>query len=83
MQTVELSSFYNKLIFFENSYLRKRELVQVLFEISCSGSLRLSILLPYFINNILKDSIYLNFNDFSLGKHILILYNFFVKISNF
>ena len=80
-----LVKIYNKLVFFENSSLRKRGLVQVPFERTCYGCLRLSIFLPNFINNILKNSTNLNFNDFcnSLRNNILILYNFFVEISNF
>ena len=69
-----LINFYNKLVFNDQLSIRKRELVHVPFERTKGGSTRLSIFLPNFINNGLKNSFNLNINDFcnSLSNNIIV-----------
>ena len=55
---------YSKLFFNDQLSLRNRELVHVPFERTKFGCIRLSIFLPNFKNNTLKNYIYLNFIDF-------------------
>ena len=56
-------NFYNKLVFNDQFSFRKREL-HVPSERTKGGSTRLSIFLPNFINNVLKNSFNLNINEF-------------------
>ena len=81
-----LINFYNKLVFNDQLSFRKRELVHVPFERTKGGPTRLSIFLPNFINNVLKNSFNLNINDFcnSLRDKIIVIYDIFIKsFSNF
>jgi hypothetical protein len=85
MKAQILVPFYNKLCFKDLSFARRgrnNEILDVPFEGTISGSQRLGVFLPKFINTVLKSSYEHNFKDFdnSTISNIHILYNNFSKI---
>ena len=84
MKAKILIPFYNNLCFKDLSFSRRgrnNEILNVPFEATVSGSQRLSVFLPKFINTVIKSSYEHNYKDFidSTISNIYFLYDNFSK----
>jgi len=85
MKAKILIPFYNNLCFKVLSFARRgrnNEILNVPFEATVSGSQRLGVFLPKFINTVIKSSYEHNYKDFtdSTISNIYFLYDNFSKI---
>ena len=84
MKAKILIPFYNNLYFKDLSFSRRgrnNEILNVPFEATVSGSQRLGVFLPKFINTVIKSSYEHNYKDFidSTISNIYFLYDNFSK----